>query len=256
MNISLKNNINFENIDLIILNIAGTLVNYDELWLKQIGYISQCIAEKHSKYQGELFRIRAMVMKTLGVDPETGMIDWTGPFFSLNECELKLQVANILYLNNVNWIKANDSVDEVLARMLDEIDYKNYVSLFPESIEFLSKLQDKVNMITYSYNTLEKSDEIMNLFKLENFFQRHYSNNQLSLNYSNLVEKEFLSVLSEELSTPTENMLVIADSINDLKSFQSISNKIIINRKSLPAEFYKRYSINGLAGTLTEICVT
>ncbi|MEW5821167.1 MAG: HAD family hydrolase [Cyanobacteriota bacterium] len=247
-------NTEFNNIEAVLIDVSGTLIDYEELWLKQIGYLSQILAEDHSTIQGELFRTRAMIMKSLGADPETGNIDYTSVLFSSNTGEIKAILSNVLYLNKVNWISAIESVNKTLIKMEKEIDFRNCTRLFPDTVNLLDNLANKTKIIAYSKRSYENSRKILGHHQVDTKIDKLYSMFDFNENGKSYLECSFLSNICEDLNIKPENTVVIADCIYDLSLKENILFKrIIINKIGLDNYFINKYHLKNNLSRLKEI---
>jgi phosphoglycolate phosphatase-like HAD superfamily hydrolase len=250
-------NTEFNNIEAVLIDVSGTLVDYNELWLKQIGYLSQVLAENHASIQGELFRIRAMIMKALGVDPETCDIDYSSSLFTSETNEIKAVLSNILYLNKVNWVEACEAVNYTLETLEDEIDFAPYTKIYPNSIEFLDYLSGKTKLITYSKRSYENSQKILDHHKISDKVFKHYSMYDLCKENKGFFNCCFASNICDDLQIKSENTLLIADSIYDLCFMEKKSfNRVIMNRNSIDNYFINKFNIKYILSSLKEIEVS
>jgi phosphoglycolate phosphatase-like HAD superfamily hydrolase len=241
MSINIKCNDHiYQDIETVLLNVDGTLLNYNELWLKQIGYLAQRLAEMHSETRGELFRIRAMLTKVLGVDPETEEIDFTGPFFSCDESQIFMAIGSILYINNVSWQKTFESIEKIVDEMKKELDITAYTSVYADSLEFLEYFTKLVKVITFSRRSFEDTSKLLKHFNLCQMIEKHCD---LSLKVGN-TSSGFIENLCIEHHLTPEKTLLIADSLNDLSINENISLKrLAINRNLADNSYYKNFHL-------------
>lgn len=247
-NIKVANQI-LTNIEMLLVDVGGTLLNYQELWLKQIGYLSQVLAENHSTVQGELFRTRAMVMKALGADPETGNIDYSSSLFTSNNSNLKVILSTILYLNNVSWINALESVEKTLIEMENEIDFTIYPKMFQDTGPFLKSFSDKLKIVTFSKRSYENSLPIMKHFKINTYTEKHFS-----LYDESTYEDTFMAYICDMMGVKAENTVILADSIYDLSLEENLAaHRVLVNRNSIDNYFVSKYLLKHLPSNLAEI---
>jgi phosphoglycolate phosphatase-like HAD superfamily hydrolase len=246
----------FKDIDILLINVGGTLFDCRDLWLRQIGYIAQRLAETHANVRGELFRIRAMVTKALGVDPETEEFEHTGAYFALDDYELKIVLATVMCLNNVKFPEARKTIDLILAELDKDIDLTYYPTLYPESEEFLRSFTNVIRLITYTKRSFEDSDKLLTHNNLFEYIEKNYSSYNTVINDEFLRERKVLTSICDNLKVPPENVLVIADSINDLCLNEAIKvNRVIINRNNIDPGYYESLNLQHIATSLKEIKV-
>lgn len=244
----------FEDIELVMLDISGTLYDYHELWLKQIGYVSQLLAEKHSNIQGELFRLRAMIIKILGVDPETGYLDPNSCFFTLSTSEIKSILSSILYLNGVSWVDASISIDTLLSNMSAEIDIEEYTQLNQDAKGLLQSLSKTAKIITYSKRNYENADILLRNDHLLQNIEKHYT---LYNNLRDTSEHLFLSNICKEEDVAASKTLIIADCVYDLALDDPLkTNRVIINKNTIDNYLLSKYSLKYAFNNLKDVEVS
>lgn len=256
INIKCGNN-TFKDIDLLLVDVSGTLLDYKELWLKQVGYIAQTLAENHSKVQGELFRTRAMVMKVLGVDPESAEIDFTSSMHCSSNSELIAVLSAILYINRVNWSVSFDSVVKTLAKMEKDIDFRPVTKLYPDTTPFLSKFTKEIKVITFAKRQYEDSEKILSHHNLLKLLAKNYSLHNMNIKDLSTIENQFLACICKDQNVKPERTLVVADSIYDLSLNENGTyNRLVVNRNVIDVNFYKPFGINYIVNSLSEIVIT
>ena len=249
-------NTTFKDIEMVMLDVSGTLINYEEIWLKQIGYIAQILAEKHSIVQGELFRTRAMIMKVLGVDPETGDIDYSTALFSAETGEIKAILNSILYLNNVKWNNAVESVQQTFIEMNEEIDFLHYTKRMPHSKELIYSLSENFKVISYSKRCYENSEAILNHHNMLDIVDKHYSLYSKESCCNRNTEDLFLSNICNDMNIKPANVLIIADTIYDL-CFNEImeAKRILVNEIFIDNASLQNKNVNCILTSLKEVTV-
>lgn len=241
----------FKNIELVMFDISGTLYDYHELWLKEIGYISQLLAEKHSQIQGKLFRLRAMIIKVLGVDPETGYLDPNSCFFTLSTSEIKSILCSILYLNGISWVDAITSIDTLLGNMSVEIDIEEYTQINNGAKELIEAISKSAKVVTFSKRNYENPYILVKDNHLLNNINDNYN---LYNNTNNTSEHLFLSNICKEKGIMPLNTLIIADSIYDLMIDDNLkTNRVIINKNNIDNYLLSKYSLKYSVSNLKDI---
>ncbi|MGD9580720.1 MAG: hypothetical protein AB7V50_05065 [Vampirovibrionia bacterium] len=245
------NNQIFNDIELVLVDLSGVLFNYDELWLKQIGYMSQILAEKHSNIQGELFRMRAMIMKILGVDPETGDLDNDSCLFYSTNAELKSVLKSVLYLNGISWRNASSSVDSLLDDMAAEVDISEFAHINNYAKSFIDHITAKVSVVTYNKRSYEN---VNTLIKSNHIFEQIKNNYSLYNNFNNTLEDLFLSNICKEENIDPSKTLIIADSIYDLMiDDNSFNNRVLVNKNTIDNYLTSKYSLKYIINELKDI---
>lgn len=245
-----------EDIELIVLDLSNTVFDFTELWLKEVGYISQVLAENYSTIQGELFRKRAMLVKTLGINPETGEIDPNGTLFQCSTSEIKTLLKNVLYLNNVSPFEAETGIEKVFNDMITEIDPAKRVTLLPDAELFIQNASKALPIVSLSKRSYENSNQILNHFNLESTFKKNYT--LFNADHKDLyhLEQVILFDICNDLSIEPENVLLIADNIYDLCVHEDLDlHRILVSRVSINDFYLKKYQLNNIISSLEDISI-
>lgn len=253
MSISIQcNDKTFNDIELILLDICGTMFDFENLWLKQVGYLAQNLAENHATFRGELFRIRAMLIKALGVDPEDGHVDYSGAYFSCSDEEIKAILATVLYLNNIDWLKAKNSVENTIAKMLEELDPIEFIKLYPDTSQFLKDFSHNVRIIPYSLKTFVKTDLILMQYNLFENIENSFCTD--TINIGKLNKFEIVKYTCSHFDINPENILILADSLGDFPEDCRI-NKVFVNRNLIQKDYLEKISFDHIINNIGEIKV-
>lgn len=248
------NDVTIPEIKLIVIDLSNTVFDFTELWLKEAGYISQTLAENFSTNQGDLFRKRAMLIKSFGINPETGEIDPNGALFTSSTPELKALLRNILYINNVPSFEAERGVDYILDDMIDEINPHSLVTLLPDAEEFLKKAIKFIPIASLSKRYYENAENILSGHNAAHFFTHNYTLFNADKRDHYHLEQVILFDICNDLSIEPENVLLIGDNMYDLCLNEDFDvNRILVNRVSINDYYLTKYNITNVVSNLEDI---
>lgn len=216
MTITVKNKDNTEvitGVKLALLDLTSLSTYNSDLWEKYVGYIAQNLAEKHSTSSGELFRLRALLTKILGMDPETHTFLPDAPLKCLSLRALIPAIVSVLYVNNTDWQKALTSVIDTMTALENDINIEEYVSPHPESMAFIQKLSESIKVVGYTKLFLKNPENLVKEMGLAEYIHKSYNVNDYTNNFVNITDP--LIQIAKEYGTCCDRTIVLTMNPHD-----------------------------------------
>ena len=205
-------------LDLIIFDKDGTLIDVHYYWVGMLHFRSEMLAKKYIK-SGDQFTATNELMSNMGINPETGKIKPTGPV-GIKPREFIIDIAYQVVKKYCSTIKI-----EQVSSVFKEIDVysqkhlKQLVRPLPGAFELLKILkQKKIKIAIATTDITSRAKLAMDHIEMTHYFD--------CIAGSDLVEKakpspDLVNYLCNKTACEKNKTVVVGDSIVDLKMAES-----------------------------------
>lgn len=207
-----------DNIDAIILDKDGTIIDFDKMWQKIIARRAEVIAEEvakdHSMSETEIRQLKTKLVYNMGIDPLSGKVEPRGPVAIATRAEVMACAGSCLYNSGINWDVARKTVDFAFSHVDKTIDLKSLVYPVPELKETFAKWQKAgIKIFLASTDNVEKIAIAVDTLNLSEYLSGSIGGNEVT---KSKPEPEMILTLAAKAGIDVSRTVMVGDAVTDV----------------------------------------